>query len=53
MALPSDPDYIPACTNQRVLALPLYQWLLAHNWDPYAEHSWDAGMVQNLEETAA
>lgn len=50
--LPSDPGYIPAATNQAILDLPLYQWLLAHNTDPYASHSRDEEMIKVLESSA-
>jgi hypothetical protein len=50
MALPSDPDYIPATTDERVLALPQYQRLLANNTDPYAHHSYEPALIQWLEE---
>jgi len=50
MALPSDPDYIPAAIDERVLALPQYQQLLALNTDPYAHHSYEPGLIQWLEE---
>ena len=50
MALPSDPDYIPAATDERVLLLPVYQELLSLNTDPYAAHSRDEGMIQMIEE---
>jgi hypothetical protein len=51
MALPSDPDYIPACTDERVLLLPQYQQLLAQNTDPYAHHSHEPALIQWLEES--
>lgn len=47
--LPSDPGYVPACTDERVLASELYQWLLAQNTDPYAAHSRDEAMVREIE----
>lgn len=50
MALPSDPDYIPAATDERILALPLYQQLLSLDTDPYASHSREEGVIQWLEE---
>lgn len=50
MSLPSDPDYIPAATDERVLALPEYQQLLSLNTDPYAAHSHEPGLIQWLEE---
>jgi hypothetical protein len=50
MALPSDPDYIPAATDERVLALPIYQDFLSLNTDPYAPHSRDEGLIQMIEE---
>lgn len=52
MTLPSDPDYIPATTDDRVLACELYQWLLSMNTDPYASHSYDPGLIQTVEECA-
>jgi hypothetical protein len=52
MALPSDPDYIPAATNERVLACEFYQKLLSMNTDPYAVHSYDPGLIQTVEEFA-
>lgn len=53
MALPSDPNYIPAATDERVVASPLYQWLLSMNTDPYAAHSRDEAMIQYVEESAS
>jgi hypothetical protein len=50
MALPSDPDYVPAAIDERVLALPQYQRLLANNLDPYAAHSREDAVIQWLEE---
>jgi hypothetical protein len=50
MALPSDPDYIPACDNPQVLALPMYQNLLRLNTDPYADHSRDESLIELIEE---
>lgn len=50
MALPSDPDYIPAATDERILALPQYQRMLSMNCDPYAAHSREEGVIQWLEE---
>jgi hypothetical protein len=49
--LPSDPGYIPAADDERVLANPLYQWLLGMNTDPYAAHSRDEGLIQAIEES--
>jgi hypothetical protein len=49
--LPSDPGYIPTATDESVLASPLYQWLLKMNTDPYAAHSRDQAMIQNIEES--
>ena len=48
--LPSDPDYIPAATDERVLALPDYQRMLANNFDPYAPHSREETVQQLLQE---
>ena len=50
MALPSDPGYIPAATDERVLALPEYQQMLALNTDPYAAHSREEAVIEWLEE---
>jgi hypothetical protein len=47
--LPSDPGYIPACTDERVLASPYYKELLRLNTDPYALHSRDESMIRDLE----
>lgn len=52
MALPSDPDYIPASSDERVLACEFYQALLRMNTDPYAAHSYDPGLIQAVEEFA-
>jgi hypothetical protein len=51
MTLPADPGYIPAATDERVLACELYQWLLSMNTDPYAAHSRDEAMIRNIEES--
>jgi len=51
MTLPSDPDYIHAATDERVLASPLYQWLISTNTDPYAVHSRDEGLIFMIEES--
>jgi hypothetical protein len=53
MALPSDPGYIPAATDERVLSCAFYQKLLSMNTDPYATHSYDKGLVEIVEEFAA
>jgi hypothetical protein len=50
--LPSDPGYIPACDDPKILALPAYQELLQLNTDPYASYSYDESMIQLLEEYA-
>jgi hypothetical protein len=50
--LPSDPDYIPAATDERVLACGFYQHLLSMNTDPYAAHSFDQGLIETVEEFA-
>jgi hypothetical protein len=50
--LPSDPNYIPATTNQLVLQCPFYQELLSINTDPYAAHSYDEGLIELVEEFA-
>jgi len=52
MALPSDPDYIPATTDERVLACEFYRQLLSMNTDPYAAHSYDPGLIETVEEFA-
>jgi hypothetical protein len=52
MTLPSDPEYIPACDNPRVLALQEYQDLLKSNTDPYAKYSRNESLIQLLEEYA-
>jgi hypothetical protein len=52
MTLPSDPDYIPAATDERVLACEFYRQLLSINTDPYAPHSYDPGLIQTVEECA-
>jgi hypothetical protein len=52
MALPSDPDYIPAAIDERVLSCGFYQQLLSMNTDPYAAHSYDPGLIQTVEEFA-
>jgi hypothetical protein len=50
--LPSDPNYIPATTNQLVLQCWFYQELLSINTDPYAAHSHDEGLIELVEEFA-
>jgi hypothetical protein len=52
MTLPSDLGYIPASTDERVLASSMYQWLLSMNTDPYAAHSYDRGLIEMVEEFA-
>jgi hypothetical protein len=52
MALPSDPDYIPAATDHRVLSCSLYLDLLAMNTDPYALHSYAPSAIEMIEEFA-
>ena len=49
--LPSDPGYIPAATDERVLACEFYRQLLGMNTDPYAAHSRDEGLIQAIEES--
>jgi hypothetical protein len=48
--LPSDPGYVPAATDERLLQLPQYQELLRMNTDPFAKHSRDPGTIQWLME---
>lgn len=48
--LPSDPDYIPAARDLRVLQLPAYQQMLSLNTDPYAPHSFNHDLIQALED---
>lgn len=50
MALPSDPDYIPAATDPRILACPAYQDMLAMNTDPYAVHSLSPSAIEFIEQ---
>ena len=50
--LPSDPGYIPAATDERVLACEFYRQLLSMNTDPYAAHSYDPGLIEAVEEFA-
>jgi hypothetical protein len=50
--LPSDPGYIPAATDERVLRCEFYQELLSLNTDPYAAHSYDRGLIETVEEFA-
>lgn len=50
--LPSDPGYIPAATDERVVAHPEYQRLLSLNTDPYAAHSRNETLIQLIEEFA-
>jgi len=50
MPLPSDPDYIPACEDERIRALPVYQEMLASNNDPYAPHSRNKDLIFYIEE---
>jgi|LakMenE18May11ns_1017448.scaffolds.fasta_scaffold8121650_2 hypothetical protein len=50
--LPSDPGYIPAATDERVLACEFYRQLLGMNTDPYASHSRDPGLIEVVEEFA-
>lgn len=48
--LPSDPDYIPAATDERVRNLPIYQDMLRLNTDPYAAYSRNEAMIELIEE---
>jgi hypothetical protein len=48
--LPSDPDYIPAAQDKRIVDSPFYQRLLRLNMDPYAAHSRDESMIAMVEE---
>jgi hypothetical protein len=50
--LPSDPDYIPATRDQRILSSPTYQRLLSLNIDPYAAHSRNESLIAMVEEHA-
>jgi hypothetical protein len=50
--LPSDPDYIPAATDEDVLQSSFYRYLLSINTDPYAAHSLDRGLIELVEERA-
>jgi hypothetical protein len=50
--LPSDPGYIPACTNPIVLQSAFYQKLLSMNTDPYATHARDQSLIELVEEYA-
>jgi hypothetical protein len=50
--LPSDPHYIPAATDERVLRCPIYQDMLRLNTDPYAAHSYEKGLIEFIEEIA-
>lgn len=50
MALPSDPEYIPACEDERIRALPVYQDMLASNTDPYAAYSRNEDIIRYIEE---
>ena len=50
--LPSDPGYIPAATDSRVLESAFYQKLLSMNTDPYAAHSHDQALIETVEEYA-
>ena len=46
--LPSDPDYISPCPPA-VRRSPVLQQFLAQNWDPYAEHTYSMGIIQEIE----
>jgi hypothetical protein len=48
--LPSDTGYTPACTDPKVIELPIYRALLQSNTDPYAPHSRDEGLISIIEE---
>jgi len=50
--LPSDPGYIPAATDERVLQCPIYLEMLSLNTDPYAAHSYSPGVIEMIEEFA-
>ena len=46
--LPSDPDYVSPCPSA-VRHSPVLRYFLAQNWDPYAEHSYSIGIIQEIE----
>jgi hypothetical protein len=50
--LPSDPDYIPAARDQRIVRSAFYQRLLSLNTDPYAAHSRNESLIAMVEEHA-
>jgi hypothetical protein len=51
MSIPSDPDYIPAATDNRVLRSSIYLQLLSMNVDPYASPR-DEGLIELIESYA-
>lgn len=51
--LPSDPGYIPACTDERIRQSFVYQQFLAKNTDPYAHHSRQESLIALIEEIAS
>lgn len=53
MAIPSDPDYKPYATEEKVLASPFYRELLSQDIDPYAPHSYNEQLIQMVEEFAS
>jgi hypothetical protein len=50
--LPSDPGYIPAAADEKVLQSSFYKELLRLNTDPYAAHSRDLALIEVVEEFA-
>lgn len=50
--LPSDPGYIPACTDERIRNSFVYKQFLSHNTDPYAPHSRNDGLIDVIESAA-
>lgn len=51
--LPSDPGYIPACTDERIRNSFVYKQFLSHNTDPYAPHSRCDALIEEIEQAAS
>jgi hypothetical protein len=51
MLISSDPNYVPAANDERVLSSAIYRQLLSVNIDPYASPR-DEGLIQMVEDHA-
>jgi len=51
--IPSDPNYIPACPDEKVRESTLYKHMLSMCVDPYAPHSRDESLIIVIQESAA